>query len=169
MRYLKITSPDINNGSGFRVTLWVAGCTHHCKGCHNQDSWSFKAGKEFTQEDKEHLFDILEKPHIKGLTLSGGDPLCSYEDVWPLAMETKKRFPKKDIWLFTGFTLDFVKEKCPDILNYVDFVVDGPFIKTERDITIPFRGSRNQRIWKRLENGEWQVADDKEFNLKEEV
>lgn len=147
MRIHNITYPDINNGLGCRVTLWVSGCIHHCKGCHNQETWDFNGGREFTDEDKRKIFEILEKPYIKGITLSGGDPLCSYDDVLALSKEIKSRFQNKDIWLFTGFTLDYVKSYMSEILNFVDVVVDGRYIEELRDVSLKFRGSSNQNIW----------------------
>ena len=144
-----MTYPDINNGLGCRVTLWVSGCVHHCKGCHNKETWDFNSGREFSKEDKEKLFEILSKPYIKGLTLSGGDPLCSYNDVLELVKEVKNNFPTKDVWLFTGFTFEYVKDKFQDILEYLDVIVDGKFVEELRDVSLKFRGSSNQNIWEK--------------------
>ena len=163
MRILDITYPDVNNGTGFRVTLWVAGCSHHCKGCHNPETWDFNAGHEFCEEDKENLFNILSKDYIEGLTLSGGDPICSYKDVLKLVIEVKEKFKKKDIWLFTGFTKEELEEKYKEILEYIDVLVDGKYIDKERDLSLAFRGSRNQRIWVKNDNGELFVTDDDNF------
>ena len=147
MRIHSITYPDINNGLGCRVTLWVSGCIHHCKGCHNKETWDFDSGREFTQEDKNKVFEILRKPYIKGLTLSGGDPLCSYNDVLEFVKEIKYKLPNKDIWLFSGFTFDYIKEHFDELLKYVDVVVDGKFIEELKDVSLKFRGSSNQNIW----------------------
>lgn len=155
MRIHNISYPDANNGLGFRVTLWVSGCVHHCKGCQNQETWDFNSGREFTYKDKEKIFDILSLPYIKGITFSGGDPLCSYNDVLSLMKEIKNKFPKKDIWVYTGYTIEFIKEHLDEILKYVDFIVDGKFIEEQRDVSLPFRGSKNQRIWEKAENGEF--------------
>lgn len=162
MRFHDITSCDVNNGEGFRVTLWVAGCTHHCKGCQNPQTWDFAGGRPFGPEAHDYLFRELDKPYIQGLTLSGGDPLCSPEDVTALAREVKERLPGKDIWLYTGFTYDEVKAapQMAAILPYIDVMVDGEYVEAERDVTLAFRGSRNQKII-RLSNGEkttWQEA-----------
>jgi anaerobic ribonucleoside-triphosphate reductase activating protein len=89
MNIADITHPDVNNGLGCRITVWVSGCVHHCKGCHNPETWDFKYGREFTDDDKKKIFEILEKPYIKGITFSGGDPLCSYTDVLSLVKEIK--------------------------------------------------------------------------------
>lgn len=152
MRYENITYPDVNNGNGCRVTLWVSGCTHHCKGCQNKQTWDFNSGNVFDGKAKKELIDILRLPYIRGLTLSGGDPLCSYEDVLSLVKEIKEFLPNKDIWLYTGFTFDTIKDTMNEILNYVDVIVDGEFIENKRDVTLAFRGSSNQRIWEKDNN-----------------
>ena len=158
MKVNKITYPDLNNGIGFRITIWVSGCVHHCKGCHNPETWDFNGGREFTDDDKQKIFELLTIPYLKGVTFSGGDPLCSYEDVLSLAKELKEKYPEKDIWLYTGFTLEYVQEHMGEILNYLDYVVDGKFIEEERDVSLAFRGSKNQRIWKKEEK-EFKVID----------
>lgn len=148
MKYLSILDCDIADGEGVRVTLFVSGCSHHCKGCHNPESWNPDNGKEFTEEVKEKLFKLIDRPYIDGLTLSGGDPLfCNnIKDIRQLCFEFKQRFPNKTIWLYTGYTLDMIK--ALDFLQCVDVIVDGPFTQELRDITLPFRGSSNQRIIK---------------------
>ena len=150
MRYSGITYPDVNNGEGCRVTLFVSGCTHHCKGCHNKETWNFNYGNIFTEDIKKKLFDIISKSYIKGLTLSGGDPLDSYDEVLDLVKEFKSYFGEtKDIWLYTGYKveelLDLNKE---EILDYIDVIVDGEYDETQRDVSLAFRGSKNQRIIK---------------------
>lgn len=159
MRIHDITSCDVNNGEGFRVTLWVAGCTHHCKGCQNPQTWDFNGGKPFGKEAHDYLFSELAKPYIQGITFSGGDPLCSPEDVTELAKEIKEKLPSKDIWLYTGFTIEQIQASpvLSKILPYVDVIVDGEYVEALRDVTLAFRGSRNQRIV-RLENGKVQTT-----------
>ena len=152
MRIHGITYPDINNGLGCRVTLWVSGCIHHCKGCHNSETWDFNSGRAFTDEDKTKLFEILDKPYIKGLTLSGGDPLCSYNDILNLVKEVKEKFPTKDIWLFSGFTMDEIKNNYKEILQYIYVIVDGKYVKELKDTSLKFRGSSNQNIWVKNNN-----------------
>ena len=126
MNYCGISYPDVENGLGCRVTLFVSGCNHHCKGCHNPETWNFNFGEEFTDEIKEQIFDIVSKPYIKGLTLSGGDPLDSYDDVLKLVKEFRNRFNEtKDIWLYTGYLIDdLIDLNKEEILNYVDVIVD---------------------------------------------
>lgn len=160
MNYMHIDKTSINDGPGVRVTLYVSGCSLHCEGCHNPESWDFSAGKLFDEAAKQELFDALNKPYIKGLTLSGGHPL-EYEnlpDVYNLIKEVRTKFPEKDIWLYTGYILsnsdfDNTVDICWDngllrnyILTMCDIVVDGPYIEEQRDITLKFRGSRNQRL-----------------------
>lgn len=151
MRYLCVTSPDVNNGSGFRVTLWVAGCRHHCEGCQNKSTWSYTQGKTL-DEIKDDLFAKLGKPYIKGLTLSGGDPLDqtgeSLDELRDLLREVKKTYPGKDIWVYSG---DYFEDAWEDmhkrgVIQECDYMVDGPYIQAEADASLPFRGSNNQHI-----------------------
>ena len=146
MKYLNILDCDIADGEGIRVALFVSGCSHHCKGCHNPESWNPENGKEFTTEIKEKLFKLIDRPYIDGLTLTGGDPLfCNnIPEIRLLCLEFKRRFPNKTIWLYTGYELDQIKGL--DFLAYVDVIVDGEYKEELRDITLPFRGSSNQRI-----------------------
>lgn len=160
MNYMHIDKASISNGLGFRVVLWCSGCTVRCQGCHNSQTWDFHAGQLFDNKAKQYLFEQLSKPYIKGITLSGGHPL-DYEnlpDIYNIIKEIKENFPDKDVWLYTGYTLsmrDF--DTTVDcgwdnalISNYIvakcDVIVDGPYIEEQRDITLPFRGSSNQRI-----------------------
>lgn len=147
MRFHNITYPDVNNGEGCRVTLWVAGCTHHCKGCHNPQTWSFKSGREFTEDIKNKLYNVLKLPYIKGITLSGGDPLDSFDDIFELVKDIKNSFNNKDIWLFSGYTLEDIQNSDKNIiLEYIDVLVDGEFKEDLKDLSLKFRGSSNQRI-----------------------
>ena len=149
MNYMKIDKTSIANGSGWRVVLWCAGCALRCPGCHNLEAQNCKAGKAFDEEAKTYLFEQLCKPYIKGITLSGGHPLDPHnlEDVLNLVKEIKEKFPTKDIWLYTGYTYEelYYKE-ISRILLYIDVLVDGPYIEEQRDITLPWRGSKNQRV-----------------------
>ena len=150
MKYSEITYPDVNNGEGCRVTLFVSGCSHRCKGCHNPETWNFDFGKDFNDEVKNRLFDIVSKPYIKGLTLSGGDPLDSYDDILDLVKEFRNRFGEtKDIWVYTGYVIDdLLNLNKEEILEYIDVLVDGEYIEEQRDVSLAFRGSKNQRIIK---------------------
>lgn len=148
MNYLKIEKTSINNGPGVRVVLWVAGCKVHCKGCQNPESWSFESGKPFDDDAKQELFEALSKSYIKGITFSGGNPLDYPYPIFLLCNEIKSKFPNKDVWLYSGYTYEQVcqsREKFKALLG-VDIFVDGPYIEEQRDITLPFRGSKNQRL-----------------------
>ena len=156
MNYLGIDKSSISNGPGVRVVLWVAGCTCRCKGCQNPESWDFNAGKLFDESAKQELFDALNKPYIKGITFSGGNPIerKNVSCIYDLIKEIKLKFPDKDIWLYTGWKLTindfrpfYLDMVFPDeIYKMCDVIVDGPYIEEQRDITLKFRGSNNQRL-----------------------
>lgn len=155
MNYVALTSPDINNGLGCRVTLWIAGCHHKCEGCHNEWLQNYAKGKPLI-ECKNDLYKILDSKHIKGLTLSGGDPLDQPDlsVLLDFLKQLKKDYPSKDIWLYTGFTYEQIladKDKL-EILNECDWLVEGKFILAQRDTTLAFRGSPNQRIYHKVDD-----------------
>ena len=146
MNYIKITPIDIANGTGCRVVLWTAGCSHHCKECHNPETWNENAGQPFDDNAMKELMSALDKKYIQGITFSGGDPLYknNIQTVTEIAKEIKKRFPQKDIWLYTGYLYEDIKDY--DIMKYLDILVDGEFEIDKKDITLLFRGSSNQRL-----------------------
>lgn len=147
MKYVSITTSDVNNGLGCRVTLWVSGCTHHCKNCHNKKTWKFTSGKPYTPQVEEVMFNEIDKPYIKGLTLSGGDPLDSPDGVLELLQNFRKRFgDTKDVWIYTGYTYEYCLEHFKEIIELGDILVDGMYECTKRDTSLAFRGSTNQRI-----------------------
>ena len=165
MNYHEIEKCSISNGAGFRTVLYVSGCSLHCKGCFNSETWDKNSGKLFDDDAKQELFESLSHPYVKGLTLTGGHPLEPYNlpDVVDLMKEVKTRFPDKDIWVYTGRTMDSLQMPTRNIeqtylqrvLEYADVIVDGPFIESKKDITLKFRGSSNQNIWVKNDNGEW--------------
>ncbi len=134
------------NGDGLRVVLWVAGCNHNCKDCHNPVTWDIRGGIPFDEAARQELFEELEKPYISGVTLSGGDPLHpdNREDIGKLILEISERFPHKTIWLYTGYEWEQIKD-LPYIRN-VDVVVDGEFVAAQKDNKLHWRGSSNQRV-----------------------
>ena len=160
MNYMKIDKSSICNGLGWRAVLWVSGCTLRCKNCFNRETWDCNAGQPFDETAEQFIFEQLSKPHIKGLTISGGHPLEpeNFDTVYHLIKEIKTTFPTKDIWLYTGYTYEELYYKgISRILLYIDVLVDGPYIEEQRDITLPWRGSHNQRvidIKKTLEQGQ---------------
>lgn len=156
MNYMEIKKYDIANGPGVRTSLFVAGCTHHCKGCFNPESWDFNAGHEFTEDTIEEIIESLKPDYVKGLTLLGGEPFepANQQALLPLIRRVKIEFPNKNIWAFSGYLFDkqimdvmalkydFTKE----FITYIDVLVDGEFHEEEKDLSIVYRGSRNQRI-----------------------
>ncbi|MBQ1326589.1 MAG: anaerobic ribonucleoside-triphosphate reductase activating protein [Eubacterium sp.] len=156
MKYAAIKKNDIANGPGVRVSLFVSGCNHHCKGCFNEIAWDFNYGTPFTEETIKEILDSMSPVHIKGLTLLGGEPLdpANQGAILSLIKKVKSVYPDKTIWCFTGY--DFEKEimcdmiqKVPEtksLINLIDVLVDGRFEIDKKDITLRFRGSSNQRI-----------------------
>lgn len=146
MRYHNITRDDMLNGDGLRVVLWVAGCSHYCKECHNPVTWDPAGGLLFDAAAKEELFEQLGKPYISGITFSGGDPLhmANREEVGKLAEEIKERFPEKTIWLYTGALWEQILQE--PLMRYIDVLVDGEFVAELKDSKLLWKGSRNQRV-----------------------
>lgn len=158
MRYASIMRADLANGLGFRVSLFVSGCARNCPGCFNKEAQDPSFGKPFDEDAKQKIFKELEHEWCKGLSLLGGEPLSKLSDnrktVIEFAKEVKEKFPAKDIWAWSGYTLEEIKadDSMKDILKYIDVLVDGPFVEDQKDLSIPFRGSSNQRILKRGED-----------------
>lgn len=146
MRYHNITKDDMLNGDGLRVVLWVAGCSHCCKECHNPVTWDPDGGLPFTEQAKQEIFNQLEKEYIAGITFSGGDPLHSANrgDVRSLMTEIREKYPDKTIWLYTGDVWENLKNDV--IMKYVDVLVDGEFVVELKDTKLRWRGSSNQRV-----------------------
>ena len=146
MQYHNITKDDMLNGDGLRVVLWVAGCGHACPGCHNPITWDENGGLPFDEAAKEEIFTELANDYVSGVTFSGGDPLypANREQVGALAREVHARFPEKTIWLYTGFLWEDIKDL--PFLKYVYVLVDGPFVEAEKDVTLHWKGSANQRV-----------------------
>lgn len=156
MNYANIKNCDIANGPGVRVSLFVSGCTHHCKGCFNEVAWDFAYGEAFTQQTIDKILKLLEPTYIRGLTLLGGEPFepQNQEPIVELLRQVKAKYPEKSIWAFSGylFDRDILSGKLgnPEIteeyLSYLDVLVDGPFIEEKKDLSLRFRGSSNQRL-----------------------
>ena len=156
MNYGEIKNYDIANGPGVRVTLFVSGCRHHCKGCFNPDTWDFAFGKPYTEETEAEILKMLGNRPIKGLTLLGGEPMEpeNQKALLPLLQKAKALYPEKDIWCFTGYRLDedILKNMLPkyefteEMLKYIDVMVDGEFVLKKRNLMLKFKGSENQRI-----------------------
>lgn len=148
MRYAQIRKTDIANGEGIRVSLYVQGCHRHCFNCFNQETWDFCGGEEFGADIEDVLIDLINRPHISGLTILGGEPLEleNRNDVFKLLKRVKECCKDKTIWLYSAFLYEDIKKFNVDILSYVDVLVDGPFVDELKDRKLRFRGSSNQRI-----------------------
>ncbi len=146
MRYHNITKEDMLNGDGLRVVLWLSGCEHCCKNCHNPITWDIDGGIPFDDAAKEELFEAIDKDYISGMTFSGGDPLHpqNRDEVFRLSEELKEKFPDKTIWLYTGYLWDEFKDN--PYLKYIDVFVDGEFVEDLKDAQIHWVGSSNQRV-----------------------
>ncbi|MDD5953591.1 MAG: anaerobic ribonucleoside-triphosphate reductase activating protein [Firmicutes bacterium] len=156
MNYATIKNCDIANGPGVRVSLFVSGCTHRCPGCFNEVAWNFEYGEPFTEQTIEMILDMLKPDYIKGLTLLGGEPFepQNQPDIVKLLRRVRQAYPQKSIWAFSGylFERDILAgrlgpmEITKEYLSYLDVLVDGPFIQAQKDLSLRFRGSRNQRL-----------------------
>jgi anaerobic ribonucleoside-triphosphate reductase activating protein len=162
MRYAQIRKMDISNGYGIGVALFVQGCLFRCYNCFNPETWDFSGGKEWTPKAEEAFFNAVNKDYIKRVSFLGGEPLATQniDTVIRLAQAIKKLHPTKIIWVYTGHNFDNIQnlphyDKITELLNYVDYVVDGEYVDGLRDMTLLFRGSSNQRIFKRTGNNEW--------------
>ena len=156
MNYAEIKNCDIANGPGVRISLFVSGCTHHCKGCFNEVAWDFDYGTPFTQETIDKILDMMRPGYIRGLTLLGGEPFEPQNQgpIVQLLRQIKEKMPEKSIWAFSGylFDRDILSGRLGDwsvtqeYLSYLDVLVDGPFVEAKKNLSLRFRGSENQRI-----------------------
>ena len=150
MNYLQYYPIDVVNGVGTRCTLFVSGCEHFCKGCHNSSSWDAAGGHPFTTEMEDLIIKDLgdTRIHRDGLSLSGGDPLFpgNIDAILKLVQRVKAEYPDKDIWLWTGYTLETLTDCQREIMDYVDVLIDGKFELDKRDLSLAWRGSSNQRV-----------------------
>ena len=157
MHYAVIKDCDIANGEGVRVSLFVSGCTNHCEQCFQPETWDFEYGDLFTEATQAEIMTLLDRPFIQGLTLLGGEPFepANQQALLPFVEAVRARFVgKKDIWAFSGFTLEELQnpqaypcvQETPALLSLIDVLVDGRFVIAEKDISLRFRGSRNQRV-----------------------
>lgn len=177
MNYAEIKQYDVANGPGIRISLFVSGCNHHCKGCFNEVTWDFNYGSPFTDETIDTIIRYLDNPHIAGLTLLGGEPMepVNQKGLLPLVRRVKETYPNKTIWCFTGFRFDDdilnrMYGKVPEtkeLLSYIDVMVDGKFIEELKNVNLRFKGSSNQRtimVQESLKNHEivlWTPPDNK--------
>ena len=175
LRYNKIRKQDIANGPGLRCSVFFQGCAHHCPNCFNPETWDPEGGKPFTQKEIDLIIDIMKNPHIKGLNLLGGDPLFGpYNDIgcceqmYNFLKQIKDAYPEKSIWVWTGYIFEiflnsykeiqkqefnistdinvFALAQTRSFMEYIDVLIDGPFIESEKDFKLKYMGSRNQRV-----------------------
>ena len=166
INYHNITHDDMNNGDGLRVVLWLSGCSHHCYNCQNPQTWNPDSGIPFDESAKQEIFNELFKDYISGITFSGGDPLYenNLDEVLKLVKEIRISFPEKSIWLYTGYDFDILNSKYNEykytpfaanadewltrweIISNIDVLVDGEYIDEQKDLTLKWRGSKNQRV-----------------------
>lgn len=177
MNYATIKENDIANGPGIRVSLFVSGCTHHCKDCFNSEAWDFDYGESFTQVQQDRIIKALDSEYKRGFSLLGGEPFepQNQRELVGLLRRVKAEYPHKDIWCYTGYIFEELRDgtsrACTEVtgemLKLIDFLVDGPFVAEKKNLSIKFRGSENQRIIdvkKSLEQGEvvlWEHFNDK--------
>ena len=167
MNYADIKQYDVANGPGVRVSIFVSGCTHHCKECFNKEAWDFNYGKPFTDADMERIIEYMKPEYVKGLTVLGGEPLehVNQQGLLPLLRRVHQVYPEKSIWLFTGYLFDkdvidrMLKEydETEELLSYIEVIVDGEFEIDKKDLSLYFKGSSNQRtilVQESLKKGE---------------
>lgn len=166
MRVAQIRSMDISNGEGVGVSLFVQGCDRHCFNCFNSETWDFNGGKEWTEKTKNKFMELIDRPYIRRISILGGEPLAeqNLDDVLSLIKEIRISFPEKTIWLYTGYEFEQIKDAFIEskkwlqaswkhsaiirweIISNVDVVVDGEYIDEQKDLTLAYRGSKNQRV-----------------------
>lgn len=156
MNYADIKQFDVANGIGVRVSLFVSGCTHHCKECFNKEAWDFQYGKPFTEREIDKIIEYLKPDYVSGLSLLGGEPMepSNQEGLLPLMRRVHEEYPDKNVWCYSGylFDKDIVGRMCKksdvtrELLSYIDILVDGEFIAKQKNLKVNFRGSDNQRI-----------------------
>ena len=158
MRYNKIRKMDISNGPGVRVSIFLQGCHFHCKNCFNPETWDFEGGDEFTEKTVEEIMQLCSKSYIKGLSILGGEPMHpnNIKATEMLAKEFKKRYPEKNLWVWSGYTFEDYLSK-QDVIKYIDVIVDGQYKDEFHNPKLEWRGSENQRVidvQKSIKNGE---------------
>ena len=153
LRYAKIKKCEAENGIGVGASLFVQGCHFHCQGCFNQETWDFEGGEELTEEVEEEFMEAISPWYINRVSILGGEPLAPEHrgDVFKLIVKIKRIYPEKEIWLYTGYTYEEIKDIYG--IRFCDYIVDGVFKEELKDISLRFRGSRNQNIWRNIGYG----------------
>lgn len=146
MKYCGLNKEDTVNGPGVRVSLFVSGCRNHCPGCFNPETWDFEHGEAYTQQTEKEIIEAINAPYISGLSLLGGDPFEPENEAALIPLVQKVRATGKTVWCWTGYTLEQLKDR--PLLKYIDVLIDGPFIQNQKDLSLPYAGSKNQRVIK---------------------
>lgn len=152
MKYASIRKIDLSNGDGIRTSIFLQGCSHHCKGCWNESTWDFNSGKELTIEKINKFIEISNKNYIKGVSILGGEPFQQNVDELLSFLKRLKQEVNKPIYLWTGYTFNAIPSKYKPCLDYIDLIVDGRFIENLKDYKLKMRGSSNQNIYKKINN-----------------
>lgn len=156
IRYASIRELDTSNGNGIGIALFVQGCHFHCKNCFNQETWDFNGGKEWTCHTREEFLKLAGRTYISRISILGGEPLAeeNIQEATSIARECKGLFPEKKIWLWSGYS--FKGHICNlEIINYLDYIIDGRYIDSLKGLSLVFKGSSNQKVWKK-QDGIWQ-------------
>lgn len=148
MKYALLREMDVSNGKGVGVSLFVQGCSHHCPGCFNEETWDPNGGLEWTEKEEHILLELIKRPYIKRLSLLGGEPMEQPYDLYMLIHKVKELRPDISVWVYSGYTYEHIiqNDAMSKLLMISDYLVDGPYIEKLRDLSLPFRGSSNQRI-----------------------
>ena len=156
MRYASIRKMDTSNGNGVHTSIFVQGCYHRCKGCWNESTWDFNGGKEFTEELLNKFIECSNADYITGVSILGGEPFQQNPSEILGLLKTLKDRVGKPIWLWTGYTYDSIPKEYKECLDYIDVLIDGKYMQELRDLNLMYRGSSNQNVWKKNEDGVWE-------------
>lgn len=162
MKYAEVLDCDVVNGKRIGISLFVQGCPEpHCKGCFNSQAWDFEGGEDLSDTKLDHLFRMIDRPYIKRISILGGEPLCkqNIDNVTAIVKECKEKFPEKQVWVWTRYSFE-TDISSKEIVKYADYIVDGEFILEQKDLSLAFRGSKNQHIWEKQADETWKNRSD---------
>lgn len=157
MKYAEVLDCDVVNGKRVGISLFVQGCPKpHCEGCFNSQAWDFKGGEDLSDEKLSHFYQMIDRPYIKRISILGGEPLCkqNIHKVTDIVKKCKEKFPEKEVWVWTRYNFE-MDISSKEIAQYADYIVDGEFILEQKDLSLAFRGSKNQHIWEKQFDGTW--------------
>lgn len=162
MKYAEVLDCDVVNGKRVGISLFVQGCpTPHCKGCFNPIAWDSQGGEDLSDARLKHLFKMIDRPYIKRISILGGEPLCeqNIDKVTEISKKCKEKFPDKSLWIWTRYAFE-TDISSKEIVKYADYIVDGEFILEQKDLSLAFRGSKNQHIWEKQPDETWKNVSD---------